>query len=138
MHKLILAIALGASISAYALHPVVAHAQGVSLTAQPAAGSEAISVSGTAPPGSPVTVTLLATISQDIPTIVVSRNVVLPDSSGNYQARIPIAAAYERGTILRVFATSGGQTSAAVQLTVGPPNGGVAVPLEQEPSGTHN
>lgn len=138
MHKFILAIALGASIGAYALLPRVANAQSLSLTAQPLAGSEAISVSGTAPPGSTVTVTLLATISQDIPTIVVSRSVVLPDSGGNYQARIPIAAAYERGTILRVFATSSGQSSAAVQLIVGPPNGGVTVPLEQEPSGTHN
>jgi hypothetical protein len=108
------------------------------MTAQPIAGSEAISVSGTAPPGSPVTVTLLATVSQDIPTIVVSRHVVVPDSGGNYQTRIPIASAYERGTVLRVFATSGGQTSAAVQLIVGPPNGGVVVPLEQEPSGTHS
>ena len=138
MHKLFWAIALSASFIAYALQPVVANAQGLSLTAQPIAGSEAISVSGNAPPGSPVTITLLATISQDIPTIVVSRHVVLPDSSGNYQVRIPVAAAYERGTLLRVFAASAGQTSGAVQLVVGPPNGGVAVPLEQEPSGTHN
>ena len=136
MHKFFWAIALTASIIAYALQPVIADAQGVSLTAQPIAGSEAISVSGNAPSGSPVTITLLATISQDVPTIVVSRHVVLPDSSGRFQDRIPIAAAYERGTLLRVFAASAGQASASAQLVVGPPNGGVVVPLEQEPSGT--
>lgn len=136
MHKFFWAIALTASIIAYALQPVIADAQGVSLTAQPIAGSEAISVSGNAPSGSPVTITLLATVSQDVPTIVVSRHVVLPDASGRFQDRIPIAAAYERGTLLRVFVASAGQTPASAQLVVGPPNGGVVVPLEQEPGGT--
>lgn len=138
MHKYFWAIALTASIIAYALQPVIATAAGVTLHAQPIAGSEAISVSGNAPPGSPVTITLLATISTDIPTIVVSRHVVQPDASGNYQTRIPIAAAYARGTLLRVFAVSAGTTSASAQLIVGPPNGGVVVPLEQEPKGTSN
>lgn len=138
MHKYFLAIALTASISAYALSPVIASAAGVTLNATPIAGSEAISVSGNAPPGSAVTITLLATFSQDIPTVVVSRHVVQPDASGNYQARIPVAAAYEGGTLLHVFATSAGESSATAQLVVGPPNGGVIVPLEREPSGTSN
>lgn len=138
MHKYFWAIALTVSITAYALQPVIASAAGTTLNATPIAGSEAISVSGNAPPGSPVTITLLATFSRDIPTVVVSRHVVQPDASGNYQARIPVAAAYERGTLLQVFAASSGGTSPAAQLIVGPPNGGVVVPLETEPGSTKN
>lgn len=138
MHKYFWAIAMTASITAYALQPVIATAAGVTMNATPIAGSEAISVRGNAPPGSPVTITLLATFSPDLPTVVVSRHVVQPDASGNYQARIAIAAAFERGTLLRVFAASAGGTSAPAQLIVGPPNGGVLVPLDTEPSSTKN
>ena len=104
----------------------------VTLSAQPLAGSEALSVNGTAAPGAPVTLTLLATVSQDLPTIIVSRHVVTADQNGTYQARIPIAPAYERGTLLQLFATSGGQTSQVMRFVVGAPNNGVTVPLEQE------
>lgn len=138
MHKHYRIIALTASIVAYALQPVIANAAGITMNAQPIAGDQAISVSGNAPAGSPVTITLLAIVSPDVPTIVVSRRVVQSDASGNYQARIPIAAAYEQGTLLRVFAASAGATSASAQMIVGPPNGGVVVPLMVEPRGTSN
>lgn len=97
-------------------------------------GTEGISVSGHAPSQAPVTVTLLATISADIPTVVVSRQNIQPDANGNFQAVVPVAPDYLRGSFLRVLATSvSGVTPATAQITVGPPNGGVTVPAEQTP-----
>lgn len=106
-------------------------AQGsITLEARQLQGAEAIDVQGTAPAGLPVTITLLALVSPDLPTIVVSRHDVAADSGGRFGAVIPIASAYERGTILRIVATSAsGVASAQAQLITGAPNAGVSVPL---------
>jgi hypothetical protein len=106
----------------------------ITLEARQLQGAEAITVEGSAPASAPVTITLLAVVSSDIPTIVVSRNDVVTDASGRFQAIIPIASAYERGTLLRVVATSSpGIASAQSQLVVEAPNNGLTVPLEQLP-----
>jgi hypothetical protein len=103
----------------------------ITLEARQLQGSEAIDVEGKAPSGAPVTITLLAVISQDVPTILVSRHDIVSDVDGRFGAVIPIAAAYEHGTILRVLATSSsGVASAQAQLVSGAPNAGVSVPLE--------
>jgi hypothetical protein len=91
-------------------------------------GDEAIAVSGHAPSAAPVTITLLATISPDLPTVVVSRHDVQPDANGQFQATIPIASDYVRNSTLRVLATStAGATPASATITVGAPNAGVTV-----------
>lgn len=106
----------------------------ISLEARQLQGAEAIDVEGTAPPNAPVTITLLATVSSDIPTIVVSRHDVVTDVGGRFGAVIPIASAFERGTLLDVLATSSpGVASASAHLVTGAPNEGMAVPLEQRP-----
>jgi hypothetical protein len=106
----------------------------ITIDVRPQTGSEAIAVSGHAPSNAPVTITLLATFSTDVPTVVVSRHDVQPDVSGNFAASIPIAAAFARGTLLRIVAASvAGTTPASAQLVVGVPNAGVIVPLEQQP-----
>jgi len=107
-------------------------AQGaITLEARQLQGSEAIDVEGTAPSGAPVTITLLALVSYDVPTILVSRHDIVTDVNGRFGAVIPIASAYERGTTLRVLATSlSGVASAQAQLTTGAPNAGVSVPLD--------
>jgi hypothetical protein len=96
-----------------------------------AQGSEALNVSGHAPAGSPVTITLLATISPDLPTVVVSRHDVQPDASGQFQAVISSAPDYLRGSLLQVVATSAGASPASATVTVGPPNPGVTVPFDK-------
>lgn len=96
-----------------------------------AQGSEALNVSGHAPPGSPITITLLATISPDLPTVVVSRHDVQPDASGQFSAVISNAPDYLRGTLLQVVATSAGASPASATVTVGPPNPGVTVPFDK-------
>jgi len=112
-----------------------AQAQGsITMEARQLQGAEAITVQGSAPASAPVTITLLAVISSDLPTVVVSRNDVVTDANGRFEAIIPIASAYERGTLLRVVATSSpGVASAQAQLVTQAPNNGVTVPLEQMP-----
>lgn len=105
----------------------------LSLEARQLQGAEAISVAGNAPAGLPITITLLATVSKDVPTIVVSRHSVVSDATGHFAAVIPIASAYERGTLLNIIASSvSGVASAQAQLITGEPNAGVSVPLESE------
>jgi len=106
----------------------------ISLVARQVQGAEAIDVEGSAPPNAPVTITLLATVSTDVPTIVVSRHDVITDVNGRFGAIIPIASAYERGTILKIVATSlPGIIPTSAQLVINAPNAGANVPLEQTP-----
>jgi hypothetical protein len=106
----------------------------MTVSAQWQPGSEALSVTGHAPSSAPVTITLLATISSDLPTVVVSRQDTIPDVNGNFQTQLPIAPAYERGMLLRVLATSAaGSAPASAPIIVGPPNAGETVPLESQP-----
>ena len=108
----------------------------ISIDVHPVPGSEAVLVTGHAPSSAPVTITLLATISSDLPTVVVSRHETQPDANGNFQATISIAPNYVRDTYLRVLATSAaGSTPASAQITVGAPNAGQTVPLEYQPQG---
>ena len=102
----------------------------ISLEARQLQGAEAISIDGNAPSGSQVTVTLLATVSPEVPTIVVSRHDVVTDATGRFGAVIPIASAYERGTLLTIVATSSsGAASASAHLVTDAPNAGASVPL---------
>lgn len=103
----------------------------ITIDARQLAGSEALSINGRAPSGTPVTLTLLATISPDLPTVVVSRHDVQPDASGQFAAVISISPDYLRGSILRVVATSAGATPASTTVTVGAPNAGVTVPFDK-------
>lgn len=115
----------------YAPMPVMVSGP-ISLDVRPQLGSEAIAVSGHAPSGAPVTITLLATISADLPTVVLSRHDVQPDANGQFSAIIPTAPDYLRGSIIRVLATSfAGATPASATITVDAPNAGVTVPFDK-------
>jgi hypothetical protein len=104
----------------------------ITMNVRPIQGRPAVVVNGHAPSSAPVTVTLLATYSIYMPTVIVSRHDVQPDVNGNFQAEITLAPEYVPNTILRVVATSAaGTTPASAQLITGDPNAGVIVPLEQ-------
>jgi hypothetical protein len=103
----------------------------ITVDARHAQGSEALRITGHAPAGLPVTITLLATISPDLPTVVVSRHDVQPDANGQFQAIISNAPDYLRGSLLQVVATSAGASPASATVTVGPPNPGVTVPFDK-------
>jgi hypothetical protein len=103
----------------------------ITIDVHPQTGGEALNVSGHATSGAPVTLTLLATISPDLPTVVVSRHDVQPDANGQFAAVISIAPDFLRGSRLRVVATSAGSTPASATVTVGAPNAGVTVPFDK-------
>jgi hypothetical protein len=107
----------------------------ISIEMRPQPGSEAVTVNGQAPPGAPVTLTLLATISSDLPTVPVSRHDVQPDVNGRFSATLPIAGDYYHGSLLRVVATStAGVTPATAQLFVDAPNVNIHdLPADQWP-----
>jgi hypothetical protein len=124
--------------------PAVAHAQDVgarhtsdlpiSLNVRTLLGSEAIVASGTWPASAQIVLTLLATVSTDIPDVVVSRYRITADAAGHFSAAVPIAPNYFRGSILTVVASPpDGSTSVRARITVGAPNEGTQVPDEQLP-----
>jgi len=116
---------------------VVAQIQGtILLTVVPLKGAEALLVTGQAPPAVPVRITLLATLSSDIPNVLLSRHDLTAGPDGKFQAIVPIAPDYMKGTFLHVLATSvPGVVSASTQLVVDAPNAGVKVPAESFPGG---
>lgn len=99
-------------------------------------GAEALMITGQAPPSAPIRITLLATLSSDLPNVLVGRHDLTSDSAGRFQAIVPIGPDYTQQTFLHVTATSGpGVTPASAQILVDAPNAGVKVPWEQIPGG---
>lgn len=110
---------------------------GITVSAGPVLGKEMVSVSGKAPAMAPVTLTLFATISKDLPDIFINRRDILTDSSGHFSAMVPIAPDFWRGTILTVTASSPDVTSTATARTIvviPNPYTGVALPADDLPN----
>jgi len=101
------------------------------LNVAPLEGAEALLVTGQAPPSASVMITLLATLSSDIPNVVLSRHNLTAEPDGKFQAIVPIAPDYMRDSFIHVLATSSpGVISASAQLLVQVPNKGLKVPVE--------
>jgi hypothetical protein len=100
-----------------------AAAMRVTLTATRAAGSEAVRITGSGPAARPLSVALYGTFSRDLPTVLLSRRSVSTDSTGRYDATLPIAPAFFRTSIITVVvdAVPAGQGARAT-VVVGPPN----------------
>ena len=99
-------------------------------------GAEALLVTGNAPPSAPVRITLLATLSSDVPNILLSRHDLTAGPDGKFQAIVPIAPDYMRDSFIHVLATSlPGVISASSQLLIHPANAGITVPVEAFPGG---
>lgn len=104
----------------------------ITLFVTPIVGAEALAVSGTAPAGRAVQITLQATFSREIPDVVLSRQTVLPDGRGTFAATVPIAPGFFRGSVVTVIATTPPSgPSASARYTVGAPN--VTVPPDNSP-----
>lgn len=102
----------------------------IELEARQLKGSEAISVTGSTAPNVRTTLSLYATISSDLPDVLVSRHDVQSDKNGRFGAVIPIASAYQRGTLLRVLAISATGATGDAHLSLDAPNAGIAVPFD--------
>jgi hypothetical protein len=115
---------------------IFAYQGAIALNVQPLKGAEAVLITGTAPAGAPVLITLLGTISSDIPNVLISRHDLTAGLDGKFQAVLPIGPDYYRNTFLRVLATSGPNvTSASAQILIGAPNNGANVPFDGFPGG---
>jgi hypothetical protein len=108
---------------------------GMTVAVAPATGSEALTVSGTAPAMAPVVVILHATFSRDLPTVYLNRRDVFADADGHFSTIVPIGPDYWRGSIITVSASSSSATAAAtVQTVVTLPNPGVVLPADDVPN----
>jgi hypothetical protein len=106
------------------------------LNVTPLQGAEALLVTGGAPPSAPVRITLLATLSSELPNVLLSRHDLTAGPDGKFQAIVPIAPDYMRDSLIHVLATSSpGVISASTQLLVHAPNAGIAVPTDAFPGG---
>ncbi len=106
------------------------------LNATPLQGAEAVLVTGYAPPTAPVRITLLATLSSELPNVLLSRHDLTAGPDGKFQAIVPISPDYMRDTFIHVLATSvPGVTTASAQLLVMAPNTGTNVPADAFPGG---
>jgi hypothetical protein len=93
------------------------------LRAQQMDDTQALAIAGQAPPGAPITITILATIASELPTVVLSRNEVQSDITGHFDAVVSVASDYMPGSLLTVVATSLPEiTPASAYLKLGSPN----------------
>jgi hypothetical protein len=107
----------------------------MAVTVAPAVGSDAITVTGSAPAMAPVVVIVHATFSRDIPNVFVNRRDVFADADGHFSTVVPVAPDFWRGSILTVsVSSSSATTSATAQTTVTLPNPGVVLPADDVPS----
>jgi hypothetical protein len=128
----ILVCAPGRAVSA-SVEPITVG--GITVSAGPVEGKEAISVEGKAPALAPVTLTLVATISRDLPNVYLNRREILTDASGHFSAIVPIAADFWRGSIVTVTASSPDTTTTATaHVKVIAPNAGVWLPADDVPN----
>jgi Copper amine oxidase N-terminal domain len=93
----------------------------LTITARLAAGRDAIVVDGMAPASVPVTLTLVGSISRDIPDVLLRR--VTLQTDGTFHATITVAPAMPRGSYVTVTATSlPGVSPASARVVITPPN----------------
>jgi Copper amine oxidase N-terminal domain len=102
----------------------VAASGSLTLTARMATGREAIVVDGKAPASVPVTITLVGSVSRDLPDVLLRRLTLQTD--GTFHATINVASAMPRGSTVTVTATSlPGVAPASARVVIGAPNPGI-------------
>jgi len=104
----------------------------LTVAVRPAIGREGIVVDGTAPGPVPVTLTLVGTISRDLPDIVIRRVTLATD--GTFHTTLDIAPGMPHGSLITVTVSSlPGITPASARVTIGAPNSGYDSPLDHLP-----
>jgi len=96
--------------------------------------ADAVVIAGTGPPSVPLTITLTADISREIPRVLLSRTYAETDKDGNFTARLSTAPLYFQKSTIHVAVTSlAGITEADTSFAVGLPNANLAHPVEELP-----
>jgi len=106
--------------------PVAATASGsLTINARAMTGREAITIDGTAPASVPVTLTLVGSISRDMPDVLVRRLTLVTDGT-TFHATVPVAPAMPRGSHVTITATSlPGIAPVSASVVIDAPNPGL-------------
>lgn len=100
----------------------------LTVKAAQATGREAIVIDGTAPASVPVTLTLVGTISRDLPDVLLQRITLQTD--GTFHATLAVAPTMPRGSYVTVTATSlPGVTAASARVTIAWPHPDLDSPI---------
>jgi hypothetical protein len=108
VHKAVITACVSLAIAFVAAGNARAQGEGTSLgpiAVARHAGAEAIDVSGTAPAGRALSITVISTPNKDLPDVVISRSLVVPNANGAYSATLSIAPAFMRGSVITVIAS---------------------------------
>lgn len=103
------------------------------VTAREISGRQALLVEGSAPHDARVTLTVLATLAPELPTVLLQRTDVQADRNGHFGAVVPVAPDYFTGSLVAVIATSGSESAATHVVLDGRPNVLVSQFLEDSP-----
>lgn len=97
--------------------------QTVTLALARAVGSEAVTITGSAPASQPLEAALYARFSRDLPSVLLSRRPLNANAAGHYSATLSLAPAYFRDAVVTVVvhAVPDGP-SAEASLLVAAPN----------------
>jgi hypothetical protein len=98
-------------------------------------GAETIDISGTGPPGFPVSVVLKARMSRDLPTVIVERTTAVVGSDGRYDAVITAASTNLQNTTFFATASGRGVQPVTAHIDVQKPNQGLHSPNDGLPKG---
>jgi|SRR5579871_2092484 len=103
------------------------------LVATQVPGTEQVDVTGKAPaPDVPITLTLVSTLSVDIPDVVLTRRQVFSDNDGRFHANVQVTPGNLRGAYLTLVASSvPGVASASIRFEMKAPNAGLDIPVER-------
>ncbi len=112
--------------------PVTGSITGLIVTQVP--GRQAVYVRGKAPAGAAITLTLVSTMSVELPDAVLNRHHVVAGASGAFDADLPVAPGYFRGSIITVVASStAGVAPATTRITMKAPNQDLPIPADDLP-----
>lgn len=79
-------------------------------------GRHALLVQGSAPQNARITLTLLAQIAPELPTVLLDRSETQSDIDGRFSAVVPLSPDYMPGSLVTLYATGDGLSSASTHL----------------------
>lgn len=117
-----------------AVPPAAAAHGALTIAAVPTGLSDAVIVSGSGPANVPLTITLSADISRDLPRVLLSRTNVATDAGGKFAVSISTAPLHLAQSVVLISATSvPGVTEAHTSFVLGQPSPGIAHPVDELP-----
>jgi len=124
----------GANLAAVRSTAVAPSHGSLTVATVPTNTADAVIVSGTGPANTPLTITLSADITRDMPRVVLSRTSIETDAAGNYSSRISTAPLELRKSLVLVSATSGpGVIEAHTSFLLGESSPKIAHPVDELP-----